>query len=169
MQPHSMPCNSWSSPVTLAKPTNNLHGQHLLCYGMYSAIPLNVFKIMGPNTFQFNKEWKRWGQNGVPSSGWWGKLGVVIRRIPCYHVRNAFGNSVVAQARHNTIKERYTWGDGESVLGHLKAGLTVVEAEWWTSDLLHCSRKRKGRNLGMDDRGGIYRGWRVIWYEHFML
>ena len=32
-------------------------------------------------------------------------------------------------------------------LGHLKAGLTVVEAEWWTSDLLHCSRKRKGRNL----------------------
>lgn len=132
---------------------------------MYSAIPLNVFKIMGPNTFQFNKEWKRWGQNGIPSSCWWGKLGVVIRRTPCYHVQNAFGNSVVAQARHNTIKERYTWGDGESVLGHLKAGLTVVEAEWWTSDLLHCSRKRKGRNLGMDDRGGIYRGWGVIWYE----
>ena len=53
-----------------------------------------------------------------------------------------------AQARHNTIKERYTRGDGESVLlGHLKAGLTVVEAEWLTSDLLHCSRKRKRRNL----------------------
>lgn len=33
------------------------------------------------------------------------------------------------------------------MLGHLKAGLTVVEAEWWTLDLLHCSRKRKGRNL----------------------
>lgn len=29
-------------------------------------------------------------------------------------------------------------------------------------DLLHCSRERKGRNLGMDDRGGIYRGWGVI-------
>lgn len=52
------------------------------------------------------------------------------------------------------------------MLGHLKAGLTVVEAEWWTSDLLHCSRKRKGRNLGMDDRGGnIYRGWRVINFD----